>query len=114
MTHEEFETFLMQFDGVWVDHSFDEAAVAYMLGDQPDSKIVALVAKNSSPLRVSLRCDPQLARNLREKYETVLPGQNLNKKYWNTVICSGQLSDDEVLDLARLSYRIVSGEQVAH
>jgi predicted DNA-binding protein (MmcQ/YjbR family) len=45
---------------------------------------------------------------LREKYETVLPGYHLNKKHWNTIICSGQLGDEEVFDLARLSYQLVA------
>lgn len=113
MTHEDFERFLLEFPGVTVDYSFDKETVAYRYGEGEDSQIVAFVAKESQPLRVSLKCDPQLARNLREKYETVLPGQNLHKKYWNTIICSGQLSSDEVFDLARLSYRLASGEQVA-
>lgn len=68
----------------------------------------ALIAEGSQPVRVSLKCDPQLSSNLQQKYETVLPGYHLNKKHWITVICSGQLSDDEVKDLARLSYRLVT------
>jgi len=48
-----------------------------------------------------------LAQLLREKYETVLPGYHLNKKHWNTVICSGQLTDQEVRDLIVHSYHLV-------
>ena len=82
----------------------------YKLGRDNDGKgkIVAIVQEGSNPLRVSLKCDPLLAQNLREKYETVLPGYHLNKKHWNTIICSGQLSDEEVFDLARLSYQLVA------
>ncbi len=112
MTREEFNTFIMQFADVWLDYPFGEGTAVYKYGE-PEGKIVAIVAEQSSPLRVSLKCDPVLARNLREKYETVLPGQNLNKKYWNTIICTGQLSNDEVFDLARLSYRLAAGEEVA-
>jgi predicted DNA-binding protein (MmcQ/YjbR family) len=36
-----------------------------------------------------------------------VPGYHLNKKHWNTIICSGQLSDVEIKDLARLSYDLV-------
>lgn len=68
----------------------------------------ALISNDSDPLRVSLKCDPQLAENLREKYETVVPGYHLNKKHWNTIICSGQLSDDEIKDLAHLSYQLAA------
>lgn len=84
----------------------------YKYGEKPEGKIVAIVAEGSKPLRVSLKCDPVLAESLRDKYETIVPGYHLNKKHWNTIICSGQLSHEEVFDLARLSYRLVSGEQV--
>jgi len=97
MTHKELEQYLLEFPNTWLDFPFGEG------------KLFAIIADGSKPLRVSLKCDPQLARNLREKYESVLPGYHLNKNHWNTVICSGQLSDDEVKDLARLSYNLVTG-----
>ena len=71
-------------------------------------KMFALIAEDSSPVRISLKCDPQLAELLREKYESVLPGYHLNKRHWNTVICSGQLGDDELQDLVRHSYELVA------
>lgn len=110
MTHEEFETFIMSLPGVWLDYPFDEATAVYKFGRDNNGvgKMVALVAEGSRPLRVSLKCDPLLAENLREKYESVLPGYHLNKKHWNTIICSGQLSNEEIFDLARLSYRLVA------
>lgn len=107
MTHQEFEKFILNLPEVWLDYPFGEGAAVYKYG-RPEGKIVAIVQEGSKPLRVSLKCDPLLAKNLREKYETVLPGHHLNKKHWNTIICSGQLSNDEVFDLARLSYQLVS------
>ena len=109
MTHKEFESFILSLPGVWLDYPFGEGTAVYKFGKDNDGKgkIVALVAEETNPLRVSLKCDPLLATNLREKYETVLPGYHLNKKHWNTIICSGQLSDEEVFDLARLSYEII-------
>ena len=68
----------------------------------------ALIAEGSDPVRLSLKCDPQLATLLREKYETVLPGYHLNKKHWNTLILSGQLPWEEVQDLIRHSYILVT------
>jgi len=111
MTHKELEDFLLQQSKVWLDYPFGEGTAVYKYGDKPDGKIVAIIAENSKPLRVSLKCDPQLAIVLRDKYETVVPGYHLNKKHWNTIICTGQVPSDEIEDLARLSYRLVS-EQV--
>lgn len=110
MTHKEFETYILSLSEVWLDYPFGEGTAVYKYGKDNDGvgKIVAIVHEGSSPLRVSLKCDPLLAKNLREKYETVLPGFHLNKKHWNTIICSGQLGDSEILDLARLSYELVS------
>jgi predicted DNA-binding protein (MmcQ/YjbR family) len=108
MTHKEFEDYLLQLPKVWLDYPFGEGTAVYKYGDKPDGKIVAIIAEGSKPLRVSLKCDPKLALLLREKYETVLPGYHLNKKHWNTIICTGQLSDDELRDLARHSYELVN------
>ena len=112
MTHKELETYLLSMPGAWLDYPFDETTAVYKVGhkDVPgeEEKMFALITEGSQPVRVILKCDPQLSSNLQQKYETVLPGYHLNKKHWITVICSGQLSDDEVKDLARLSYRLVT------
>lgn len=108
ITHRELEDFLLGLPGVWLDYPFGEGSAVYKFG-KPEGKIVAIVQEAARPLRVSLKCDPLLAKTLRERYETVLPGYHLNKTHWNTIICSGQLTDDEIFDLARLSYRLVSG-----
>lgn len=110
MTHKELETYLLSFPNTWLDFPFGEGTSVYKVGDKAsgEGKLFAIIADNSKPLRVSLKCDPVLAETLREKYETVVPGYHLNKKHWNTIICSGQLSDEEIKDLANLSYQLVA------
>ena len=112
MTHKDLEAFLLSLPGAWLDYPFGEGTAVYKVGhnDMPGQpeKLFAIIAEDSKPLRVSLKCDPQLAVHLREKYDEVQPGYHLNKKHWNTIICSGQLSDDEIKDLARLSHRLVT------
>lgn len=110
MTHKELEEYILSFPNVWLDFPFGEGTSVYKVGRKEDGegKMFALVDDNSKPLRVSLKCDPVLAETLREEYETVLPGYHLNKKHWNTIICTGQLSDDQINDLIRLSYQLVT------
>lgn len=110
MTHKELEEYLLSFPNTWLDFPFGEDVAVYKIGhkEMGEGKMFALIQNESKPLRVSLKCDPQLAETLREKYETVVPGYHLNKKHWNTVICTGQLSDEEVKDLANLSYQLVT------
>jgi len=66
------------------------------------------VREKKMPVQLSLKCDPLLAQTLREKYETVLPGYHLNKKHWNTIVLTGQLSWEEIKDLIRLSYDLAT------
>lgn len=104
MTHKEVETYLLSMPNARLDYPFGEGVAVYKVGD----KMFALVQEGSDPVRISLKCDPQLAVTLRERYETVMPGYHLNKKHWNTIILTGQLSWEEVQDLIRHSYLLVS------
>lgn len=105
MTSSQMEKFLLEFKDAWLDFPFGPETRVYKYG--PD-KMFAIIQDGTNPLRVSLRCDTQLAELLRSKYETVIPGVNLSAKHWITIICSGQLDDSEIEDLARLSYGLVS------
>lgn len=113
MIHKDFEEYLLNFDHTWLDYPFGEGTSVYKVGNKEtgEGKMYAVIEDDSKPLKVSLKCDPLLAETLREKYETVVPGYHLNKKHWNTIICSGQLSVDEIKDLARLSYNLVAPKQ---
>ena len=106
MKFDQINHYLLGLDGVTANQSMAEGVTMYNYQAGESSTMIAVVAPASKPLRISLRCDRKLARMLRERYETVLPGENLSKKDWNTIICSGQLSDDEIFDLARHSYEL--------
>jgi len=110
MTQKEIHEYLLSFPNTWMDFPFGEDVAVYKIGHKEvdKGKMFALVAENSKPVRISLKCDPILAEKLREEYESVMPGYHLNKKHWNTIICSGQLTDDELKDLIHHSYILVS------
>lgn len=110
MTHKEIEEQLLSFPDAYLDYPFGEGVAVYKVGKKEEGdKMFAIVQEGSNPVRLSLKCDPQLAQLLRDKYETVLPGYHLNKKHWNTIICSGQLNNEELGDLIRHSYQLVAG-----
>jgi predicted DNA-binding protein (MmcQ/YjbR family) len=69
MTHKELEKYLLAFPNTWLDFPFGEGTSVYKVGDKQtdDSKMFAIISDDSKPLRVSLKCDPQLAETLREK-----------------------------------------------
>jgi len=104
MTHKQVEEYLLSMPGAKLDYPFGENTAVYKVND----KMFALVAENKEPVQLSLKSDPLLAVTLRQKYETVMPGYHLNKKHWNTIVLTGQLTWDEVKDLIRHSYDLVT------
>lgn len=111
-THKEVEKYLLSFDDAWLDFPFGESPSVYKVGHGKEEKMFALIANDSNPLRVSLKCDPLLAEVLREHYETVLPGYHLNKKHWNTIILTGQVPEDELKSLIIQSYNLAKNVEV--
>jgi predicted DNA-binding protein (MmcQ/YjbR family) len=113
VTHKEVEEYLLSMSNAWLDYPFGLDVAVYKVGakdgDKGEGKMFALVSEKKEPVQVSLKCDPQLAQTLRERYDTVMPGYHLNKKHWNTVVLTGELSEDEVKDLIRHSYQLVAG-----
>ena len=109
MTHKELEEYLLSFPDTWLDYPFGEKVAVYKVGPREKGKMYAIIQENSTPLQVSLKCDPQLAVVLRDKYESVMAGYHLNKKHWNTVLLTGQVPDEEIKDFAYHSYLLVSG-----
>ncbi len=70
-------------------------------------KIFALSALDGAPLEVSVKCDPDLAVELRRTYPEIRPGYHLNKRHWNTIALDGTLPDQLVRDLVEDSYDLV-------
>jgi len=68
-------------------------------------KIFLCVETGTDPLRIELRCDRRLSETLQERYESVMESRALGRNGIE-VICSGQLSSDEVRDLVRHAYEI--------
>jgi predicted DNA-binding protein (MmcQ/YjbR family) len=70
-------------------------------------KMFALSSLDSRPLKVSLKCEPELAHQLRRSYPAIDPGYHLNKRHWNTVTLDGSLPDELVHDMLEDSYDLV-------
>jgi len=104
MDHKTVEDYVLSMPNARLDYPFGESVAVYKV----DDKMFALIAEGKEPVNLSLKADPELSKVLREKYETVLPGYHLNKKHWNTIVLSGQLSWPEVQDLIRHSYDLVA------
>lgn len=106
MTHKEVEEYILSLPNSKLDYPFGKDVAVYKTGD----KMFALITEGKEPVQISLKCDPQLAEVLREKYESVMPGYHLNKKHWNTIVLTGQLGWPELQGLIRHSYQLVGDD----
>ena len=91
-----------------------EATEGFPFGDDTlvfkvRNKIFAL-ANLEGDLRINLKCDPEYAAELRERHSCIIPGYHMNKKYWNTVLVDGTVSDRLIEGLIDHSYQLVAGK----
>lgn len=70
-------------------------------------KMFLLLPLNTVPLQFNVKCEPELAIELREKYDCVLPGYHMNKQHWNTVIVNGTVSTIEIKEWIDHSYELI-------
>jgi predicted DNA-binding protein (MmcQ/YjbR family) len=96
------EAVLRSYPDVHYQYPFEAGLAVYDVA----GTMFALLKEGSKPLRLSLRCDNNLARVLREHYESVLPGDKLDASKWITLVLSGQLNLQEVKDLIQLAYQL--------
>jgi predicted DNA-binding protein (MmcQ/YjbR family) len=80
----------------------DDVAVFKVAG-----KMFALVSLGLPPGSVSLKCDPDVAVELRAQYPAITPGYHLNKRHWSTVTLDGSVPEDELGELIDHSYELV-------
>ena len=71
-------------------------------------KMFALAALDELPTTVNLKCDPDLALELRDRYEQVTPGYHMNKKHWNTVEIESGIPDPELRKMIDHSFDLVA------
>lgn len=72
-------------------------------------KMFALAALDEVPPAVNLKCDPDLALELRDRYPQVRPGYHMNKRHWNTVELDGVIPQKEIIEMIDQSYDLIVG-----
>lgn len=103
MDRDTLTAYLLEKPGAAEEYPFGEEAAVFKVA----GRMFALCMLPADPLRVNLKCDPEWAEVLRDRYEAIIPGYHMNKRHWNTVILDGSVPDEELLDLVDHSYELV-------
>jgi predicted DNA-binding protein (MmcQ/YjbR family) len=99
----EFREYCLTKPGAKEGTPFGPDVLVYKVG----GKMFALAALDEVPATVNLKCDPDVALDLRDRYEQVKPGYHMNKKHWNTVEIEGGIPAVELRKMIDHSYQLV-------
>src|SRR5258707_9615717 len=103
MDLESFREYCLSKPAATEDMPFGEDVLVFRVG----GKMFALASLDEVPATANLKCDPDLALELRDRYEQVRPGYHMNKKHWNTVDIEGGIPDAELRKMIDHSYDLV-------
>ena len=102
MNIEELREYCLQKPGVTEGLPFGEDTLVFKVGGK-----LFLLTSISQGNRFNVKCDPELAIELRERYPEVTPGYHMNKRLWNTISMDGALTKKQLLDMIDHSYEQV-------
>lgn len=103
MNLEEFRDYCLGMPKVTEGTPFGDDVLVFKVA----GKMFALAALDEIPARVNLKCDPERALDLRDRYEEVQPGYHMNKKHWNTVVLNGRIPEPELRRMIDHSFELV-------
>lgn len=104
MNIEDFRNYCLNKKGVTESFPFDKETLVFKVM----GKIFALTGLDENPAKANLKCNPERAVALREKYPNLIyPGYHMNKKHWNTVEIARDLPHQLVVELIDHSYDLV-------
>jgi len=102
MNIEEFRLYCLNKKGVTEAFPFDQSTLVFKVMN----KMFALTSIHTFT-SVNLKCDPDLAVELRENYDFVKPGFHMSKIHWNTIEIDWQLEDRLLKEWVDHSYDLV-------
>ncbi len=104
---EQIRDYALSFPEVTEGFPFGESVLVFKV----KGKVFLLLSLDEIPLQFNVKCDPEQALELRERYpEVILPGYHMNKKHWNTLIVEGTLEASFLQSQIEHSYHLVKGK----
>lgn len=103
----EFREYCMSLPEVEETLPFDDVTVVFKAG----GRMFAVIGIDD-PSHFVVKCDPDRAVALRERYPAIAAAWHFNKRHWNSVRLDGGLSDEFLRREIRHSYMLVVRKNV--
>ncbi len=92
MNIEELRKYCLSLKDATEDMPFEDEYLIFRIFD----KWFAVIPLNDPELKISAKCDPAKAVDLRERYHSVEAAWHFNKKYWNSITLNSDMDDETV------------------
>jgi len=103
MNFEEIRIYCLSKPGVTESFPFNDTALVFKVA----GKMFALLDLSEDSRGITLKCDPELAIELREQYPEITPAYHFNKRHWNTIFLDGTIRDSLIYGWIDDSYNLV-------
>ena len=103
MNIEILRSYCLSLKSVTEEFPFDSSTLVFKVA----GKIFLLTTIDSPQFQFNVKCDPELAVQLRDQYNNVQPGYHMNKKHWNTITVDGSLTVKQLEGFIDDSYLLV-------
>lgn len=107
MTENEVIEYCLSLDGAFKRYPYGDGSNPLVMSIPP-KKAFCNIHLNSSPLHITVKCDPIEAQFLRSAYSCIKPGYYCNKEHWNSIFIDGTLTDEQIKSMILNSYYLVS------
>ena len=91
--------------GVTEEYPFDEVSPVYKVMGK-----IFLIASIEHPPSINIKAAPEDIVDMRERYESVIPGYHMNKTHWNTVYLDGTVPSKLILEWIDNSYTLIAAK----
>jgi len=102
MNIEEIREYCLAKPDVTEGFPFNDTALVFKVG-----KMFALLDLSEDSRGLSLKCDPELALELRDQHSEVTPAWHFNKVHWNGIALTGSITEKQLKEWIDHSYDIV-------
>ena len=95
-------TYCRSFVGATESEPFGPGDLVFKVG----GKMFASVGTTMEP-RLSVKCDPDLAEDLRRVYPAITYAPYMSRRHWNRVLLDGSVPEPEIRGMIKHSYELV-------
>jgi predicted DNA-binding protein (MmcQ/YjbR family) len=82
---------------------FDDVSLVFKV----ENKMFLLLPLDADEPRIAVKCDPDIAEELRDQFNAVRPAYHFNKKHWNDIFLDSDMKEQEIKKWILHSYQQV-------